>query len=145
MRLGVDLAEIARISRIAAHPGGRRLVFTAAELAHADTLGRRRANEYLAGRFCAKEAVAKVLGRGLGQGLVWRDIEVLGDRYGAPSVTLRGGARAVAGKARIDRVDVSLSHQAGLVVCVAAAVPGSTRADDGDGADGDDDGDPDHG
>lgn len=134
MRLGVDLVEIARISRIAAHPGGRRLVFTAAELAHADTLGQRRATEYLAGRFCAKEAVAKVLGRGLGQGLVWHDIEVVGDRYGAPTVTLRGGARAVAAEARIDRIEVSLSHQGDLVVCVAAALPAAacSCADAGD-------------
>ncbi|MBX7266514.1 holo-ACP synthase [Micromonospora sp. Llam7] len=135
MRLGVDLVEIARISRIAAHPGGRRLVFTAAELAHADTLGQRRATEYLAGRFGAKEAVAKVLGRGLGQGLVWRDIEVVADRYGAPTVTLRGGARAVATAAGIDRVEVSLSHQGGLVVCVAAALPGAAGASAGDDPD----------
>jgi holo-[acyl-carrier protein] synthase len=123
MRLGIDLLDVARFARIAAHPRGRRLVFTAAELARADSLAAARRTEYLAGRFCAKEAIAKVLGRGLGQGLVWRDIEVVGDAYGAPVVTVHGGARAVAARERIDRIEVSLSHHGGLVVCVAVAVP----------------------
>jgi holo-[acyl-carrier protein] synthase len=122
MKIGIDLVDIARFARIAAHPVGRRLVFTAAELVRADTLGGQRRSEYLAGRFCAKEAVAKALGRGLGQGLVWRDIEVVGDTYGAPAVTVRGGALEVATRERIEHIEVSLSHQGGLVVCVAVAM-----------------------
>ncbi|GAA2835353.1 holo-ACP synthase [Kitasatospora paracochleata] len=123
MRIGVDLLEIARFGRIAAHPTGRRIVFSATELAHADALGEPRREEYLAGRFCAKEATAKALGRGLGQGLVWRDIEVLADAHGAPRVVLGGGALSVAERAGIGRIDLSLSHQGGLVVCVAVALP----------------------
>ncbi|HKS98663.1 MAG TPA: holo-ACP synthase [Rugosimonospora sp.] len=125
MRFGIDLLEVARFARIAAHPRGRRLVFTAGELARADALGEARRLEYLAGRFCAKEAVAKTLGRGLGQGLVWHDIEVLADPHGAPVVTVRGGAREVAERARIDRIELSLTHQAGMVICLAVAVPRS--------------------
>lgn len=121
MRVGVDLLEIARFARIAAHPGGRRIVFSAAELAHAETLGAPRRTEYLAGRFCAKEASAKALGRGLGQGLVWHEIEVLTDAHGAPRVRLGGGALAVAERAGVERIDLSLSHHGGLVVCVAIA------------------------
>ncbi|MFC8453505.1 holo-ACP synthase [Kitasatospora sp. NPDC057223] len=123
MRVGIDLLEIARFARIAAHPAGRRIVFSVTELAHADALGAVRRTEYLAGRFCAKEATAKALGRGLGQGLGWRDIEVLGDAHGAPQVRLGGGARKVAEQAGIGRIDLSLSHQGGLVVCVAIALP----------------------
>lgn len=48
MRIGVDLLEIARFGRIAAHPTGRRIVFSATELAHADALGEPRREEYLA-------------------------------------------------------------------------------------------------
>ncbi|MFJ6215528.1 holo-ACP synthase [Streptomyces sp. NPDC092296] len=123
MRVGIDLLEIDRFARIAAHPGGRRIVFSSTELAHADTLGAPRRSEYLAGRFCAKEATAKALGRGLGQGLSWREIEVLADAHGAPQVLLSGGAQAVAEQAGIGRIELSLSHQGGLVVCVAIALP----------------------
>lgn len=127
LRLGIDLVDIARFARVADDPGGCRLVFTAAELAHADTLGEGRRREYLAGRFCAKEATAKALGRGFSQGLYWHDIEVTGDAYGAPRVALSGGAQAVAARSHVERVDLSLSHQAGLAVCVAIAVSPAER------------------
>lgn len=123
MRLGVDLLDIDRFARIAAHPGGRRIVFSAREQAHADTLGEPRRTEYLAGRFCAKEAAAKALGRGFGQGLVWRDIEVLADAHGAPVVCLSAGAADVAEQAGVAGIALTLSHHGGLVVCVAVAMP----------------------
>ncbi len=115
----MDLTEVARIARIAGHPAGRRLAFTDAEIAHADTLGEPRRLEFLAGRFCAKEAVAKALGHGLGQGLVWRDIEVLPGPLGAPQVRLGGGASALAERAGVERIDLSLSHSGGFVVGMA--------------------------
>lgn len=124
MRIGVDLLSISRFSRVSRHPRCRTLVFTPAELAEADGLRGERRAERLAGRFCAKEATAKVLGRGLGQGLGWRDIEITAGRWGAPEVTLRGGARRIAEEAGIGRIEMSLSHHGDFVVCVAAAAVG---------------------
>jgi holo-[acyl-carrier protein] synthase len=124
MRLGVDLLSISRFSRIAQHRRYRTLVFTPAELDEAEQVSGPRRAERLAGRFCAKEATAKVLGRGLGQGLGWRDIEITSDRWGAPEVALRGGARLLADAAGIGRIEMSLSHHGDFVVCVAAAVVG---------------------
>jgi holo-[acyl-carrier protein] synthase len=123
MRIGIDLQSVSRFARIAQHPRYRRLVFTEAELADVPGLGAARLTEKLAGRFCGKEAVAKVLGRGFGQGLRWRDIEVTSDRWGAPVVTLSGGARDIADAAGVARVALSVSHQNDLVVCVATGVP----------------------
>ncbi|MER6033400.1 holo-ACP synthase [Streptomyces sp. NPDC001835] len=123
MKIGIDLLSISRFKRIAEHARYRTLVFTEAELREADGLSGPRRAERLAGRFCAKEATAKVLGRGLGQGLGWRDIEITGDRWGAPQVTLRGRARRLADARRIHRIEMSVSHHGDLVVCVAATVP----------------------
>ncbi|GAA4838598.1 holo-ACP synthase [Kitasatospora terrestris] len=120
-RVGVDLLEVSRIARLTDRDSGCRLVFSPAELRHADSLGPQRRLEHLAGRFCAKEAVAKALGRGLGQGLTWPEIEVLADRSAEPLVVLSGGAALVAEKAGVVRVSLSISHQAGLVFCVAVA------------------------
>lgn len=130
MRVGVDLLDIERFRRVAEHRRYRTVLFTAAELADADRLAPGRAVERLAGRFCAKEAIAKLLGRGFCQGLVWRDIEVTSDEWGAPRVTLRRGALDVAAARGFAGVDVSLSHQAHLVVAVATpAEPSSPAAD----------------
>lgn len=125
MKIGIDLLDIARFDRIAAHPAGRRIVFTPVELAYADTLAAERRSEHLAGRFCAKEAVAKMLGHGFGQGLVWREIELARDTRGGPGVRLRGGARRIAEGLGVACVQVSLSHQGGLVICAAIAVQGT--------------------
>src|SRR5215208_5937858 len=85
---GVDLIEIARIDEVVARHGKHYLerIFTPAEL---DYCGKRA--ESLAGRFAAKEAVAKALGSGIGD-VSWKEIEVLGDEQNAPTLTLHGMA-----------------------------------------------------
>src|SRR6185312_13190624 len=104
------------------HERYRRILFTKAELDQADGLGAERYVERLAGRFAAKEATCKMLGRGFGQGLRWRDIEVTGDRFGAPSIRLSGGALGIAEGLGLTEMVLSVTHQAGFVVAVAAAV-----------------------
>ncbi|TDV54810.1 holo-[acyl-carrier protein] synthase [Actinophytocola oryzae] len=118
----MDLMSVSRFAKVAAHKRYRTVVFTAAELAEADTMAEPRYTERLAGRFCAKEAVAKALGRGFGQGLSWRDIEVTSDRWGAPTVALHRGARRVADESGVRSVELSVTHQSDLVVCVATAL-----------------------
>ncbi|HEY0495436.1 MAG TPA: holo-ACP synthase [Kutzneria sp.] len=122
MKIAVDLLSVSRFSRVAEHRRYRGLVFTEAELAQAGEPGTARHAERLAGRFCVKEAVCKLLGRGFGQGLRWRDIEVIADEWGAPAVTLHGGAERLADAAGLGDVAVSITHQVDLVVAVAAAV-----------------------
>ena len=122
MKIAVDLLSVSRFSKVAEHRRYRGLVFTEAELAQAGEPGTARHAERLAGRFCVKEATCKLLGRGFGQGLRWRDIEVTTDEWGAPGVTLRGGARRLADRAGLGDIAVSITHQVDLVVAVAAAV-----------------------
>jgi holo-[acyl-carrier protein] synthase len=127
MRIGVDLLSVSRFSPVAGHHRYPGLLFTETELAQARQLGPERYVERLAGRFCVKEATCKLLGRGFGQGLRWRDIEVTSDRWGAPRVTLTGGARRLADAAGLDDIVVTLTHQVDLVVAVAVAAPPSRR------------------
>ncbi|WP_062216611.1 holo-ACP synthase [Streptomyces sp. NBRC 109706] len=121
MRIGVDLLSVQRFTRIAEHRRYRTLVFTEAELAQAGEIGSPRHAERLAGRFCAKEAVCKVLGRGFGQGVRWRDIEVTTDGLGVPGARLTGGAAQRARELGLFDLQVTLTHQAELVVAMAAA------------------------
>jgi holo-[acyl-carrier protein] synthase len=123
IRIGVDLMGVSRFAPIAAHERYRTLLFTPAELAQAAGLSPAQYTQRLAGRFSAKEAVCKMLGRGFCQGLVWRDIEVTADSWGAPQVTLTGGARQVAEQAGVGPIALTLTHQADLVVAVAVATP----------------------
>lgn len=119
--VGVDAVDIARVrAALTRTPGLLRRLFTERE--HGSCVTRCGDLRYggLAARFAAKEAVAKALGTGI-RGFGFRDIEVLGDENGRPTVTLHGGAVDVARAAGIAQVHVSLSTSADLAVANAVA------------------------
>ncbi len=120
MRLatGVDLIEIARIEEVIARHGKHYLerIYTPAELGQS---GKR--TETLAGRFAAKEAVAKALGSGIGE-IAWTDIEILGDDQNAPNLVLHGRAEEKAKELGLTTWSVSISHHQSHAIALAVAV-----------------------
>ena len=115
---GVDLIEIARIKEVVARHGKHWLerIFTPAEL---DYCGKR--VESLAGRFAAKEAVAKALRSGIGD-ISWKDIEILGDEQNAPILTLHGAAEDKAKELGLTTWSVSISHSQSHSVAFVVAI-----------------------
>ena len=93
--LGSDLCSIERIQHSLDRFGERFLarVFTATERAKAARRPHTMAGT-LAKRFAAKEAFSKAVGTGFRQGVFMRDIGVVNQRSGAPTLALTGGARA---------------------------------------------------
>ena len=73
---------------------------------------------HFAGRFAAKEAIAKALGTGFGEHLAWHDIEVLNDDLGKPIVHLSTHALTQFQKPHLL---VSISHSAEYATAVAVA------------------------
>jgi holo-[acyl-carrier protein] synthase len=53
----------------------------------------------------------------------WQSIEVRTGRNGVPFVVLSGRAAELAESQGIDRIDISVSHDAGIAMAVAAAIP----------------------
>ncbi len=117
MRLstGIDLLEIERIQGMIARHGGRFLerVFTPQEIAE---LGGNVAS--LAGRFAAKEAVAKALCTGIGP-VAWREIEILRGPSRQPVLSLHGAAARLAEQLGLSQWSVSISHTQTHAVAVA--------------------------
>ena len=103
---GIDIIEIARIQAALDRWGAR-------FLERIYTPGERERYAYrtqsLATRFAAKEAVMKALGTGI-RGVGWKDIEVLPDRRGKPTVRLSGRGLARAEKLGIRVWEISLTH-----------------------------------
>ena len=106
---GIDLIEVERIEATIARYGERFLtrVFTENELAYC-----RRHPHQLAARFAAKEAVSKTLGTGIQHrdGVNWREIEIVSDARGKPTVQLTGKAAQRAVQLRLQSFAISLSH-----------------------------------
>lgn len=90
--IGADLCDIRRVERVLARHGERftRRVFTDIERARSDRRAGRAAS--YAKRFAAKEACAKALGTGLSMGVSWRDMGVVNEPSGRPTLILSGRA-----------------------------------------------------
>lgn len=122
--VGVDLAEVERIRKALEDPRiGRRLrdrVFTPQEILYCEKKRRGRYESY-AGRFAAKEAVMKALGRGWGAHVSWLDIEVVRARSGKPEIVLHDKTARLAEELGIRRWALSITHTAehGLAYVVA--------------------------
>lgn len=90
--IGTDLANIDRIAATLARFGDRfrNRVFTDVEQRKAE--GRRDTAGTYAKRWAAKEACSKALGTGLSQGVYWRDMGVVNEPSGKPTMQLTEGA-----------------------------------------------------
>jgi holo-[acyl-carrier protein] synthase len=92
--IGSDLSDIRRIEKSLERFGERfvQRVFTDIEQARSERKKDRAAS--YAKRFAAKEACSKALGTGLKQGVHLRDMGVVNQRSGQPTMALTGGAEA---------------------------------------------------
>jgi len=108
--IGTDVVDVERIDRAIKRHGMRFLqrIFTEAERRYCE--GQVHRSHHYAGRFAAKEAVLKVLGTGLSDGVGLGNVEIRRSDLGQPSVALTGRADEVARRDGIGRILVSLSH-----------------------------------
>lgn len=86
--IGSDIIEIERIKRSISKHGIKFLekLFTEKEISYCKQ--HKLSQRHFAGRFAAKEAIAKALGTGIGKMLEWKDIEIINDSFGKPEVFL---------------------------------------------------------
>jgi holo-[acyl-carrier protein] synthase len=73
----------------------------------------------LATRLAAKEAVLKALGTGI-RGIALREVEIRTDRLGKPVASLLGGAAERAQQLGLSGVAISMSHEEGYAIAIAA-------------------------
>ncbi len=92
--IGNDIIDIRRVERTLERFGDRftERIFTDVERAKSDRR-RLRAASY-AKRFAAKEACSKALGTGFSRGVFWKDLGVVNEPSGRPTMVLTGGAAA---------------------------------------------------
>lgn len=125
--LGVDIVEIERMKKILARtPSFAKKIFSEAEQKYCDS--KPTPEIHYATRFAAKEAVLKALGTGFAEGIRPRDIEVVRNSKGKPSVALSGRAKEVAESYGVLELPLSLSytHQ-DAVACAMAITSESVR------------------
>jgi holo-[acyl-carrier protein] synthase len=122
--IGTDIVETLRIAQMIDRHGELFIqrVYTPLEIEYCGS--RKEATQHYAGRWAAKEAVLKALGTGWRRGISWRDIEVINDLGGRPTVQLSNGALAAMRQAGIGEILISISHcRAFATACAIGVAP----------------------
>jgi holo-[acyl-carrier protein] synthase len=115
--IGMDLVEIEKIALSISSEAYLRKVFTEAEIKECRSVSN--AAERFAGKFAAKEAFMKAVGRGIRQGVWFTQIEVLNEASGAPYVRLYGEMESSMEEMGVKHFHISVTHTrdiAGAVV-----------------------------
>ncbi len=114
--LGSDMVDIRRIEKTLENFSERftERIFTEIERKKSDRRANRAAS--YAKRFAAKEACSKALGTGFSHGVFWKDMGVVNDSSGKPTMQLTGGAAErlaaiiPAGKQAVIHVTITDDH-----------------------------------
>ena len=119
MNIGTDIVETARIADALERHGEqfKKRLLTEAEIALASA--RKDAVTFYAGRWAAKEAIAKALGCGIGEHCSFTDIEIINDPAGAPQVNLYNAALETLKKSGNSKIMCSISHERSYAVAMA--------------------------
>lgn len=126
---GVDVTDIDTFDRLLGDRDGDFLTrcFTESEIRSAGNLTN--STEHFAGKFAAKEAVAKALGTGFDGDVAQSDIEVMNSGRGQPTITLHGEAAKVAAQLHISKWCISISHSRTVAIASAIALGFESKTD----------------
>lgn len=95
--VGTDIISIERIQKALENPKFPSRILTDLEQAHGDH------SEYVAGRWAAKEAIYKAVGRGI----TWQSLAILNDAEGRPIVKWQHASPLKPGEV----LHISISHE----------------------------------
>ncbi len=130
--LGNDLCDIRRIEKTLERFGERFIARTFTSIERARSEGRaQRASSY-AKRFAAKEACSKALGTGFRNGVFLRDIGVVNQRSGKPTLQLTNGAadrlKALTPPGHVAEIHITLTDEYPLAQAIVMIVAVPTGA-----------------
>ncbi len=110
--VGIDTVDICRIENAMKRWGDRFVnrLFRQDEIDYCRS--RPKPAQHYGARFAAKEACMKCLGRGIGGGMAFRDIETTRNDDGKPGIVLHGRARQVFHREEGTALHLSMTHTA---------------------------------
>lgn len=118
--IGNDIIEVARVRKAIERHGLHFLnrLFTSREQDYCHKY--KDSAPHFAGRFAAKEAIAKALGTGIGASVQWHEIEIINNDQGKPIVHL---SEALKARFHHPRLLLSISHCQDYAAAVALCIP----------------------
>ena len=114
--IGVDLVSVEKIAESVKSEAFQRKVFTPDEITTCEKIAN--AAEHYAGKFAAKEAFMKAIGKGIRQEVWFTQIEVLNRESGAPYLQVNGEAERTLLTLGVQEMYISISHAEGMAVAM---------------------------
>ena len=114
--IGIDIVSIESLSQKLESASFMEKVFTSQEIKYCR--GHKQYIERFAGKFAAKEAFMKALGKGIRQEVWFLQIEVLNNELGAPFLKLTGNAEKYFKGLNSGRIHLSIAHIKSTAVAV---------------------------
>ena len=114
---GIDIIEVERVAqRVGSGNGFRELVFSKDEILYCES--KAFPFQHYAGRFAAKEAFLKAVGRGWDGALALHEIEVVNKTNGKPELRLCGQTEKELAYLGIRSVYLSISHVQSMATAI---------------------------
>ena len=108
--IGTDIVNIKRMQKILRinNNNFKKRIFSKNEIIYCEK--KKYPSSFYAKRFAAKEALSKALGTGIRKGINFKDIEIINNNYGKPTIKLRGStANFLKKKIRNKKYNIYLS------------------------------------
>ena len=106
--LGTDIVNVNRIKKaIKKNNDFIKRVFTTNEIKFCKS--KKNAHSFFSKRFAAKEAFSKALGIGISKGLTFKEIEIIKDNKGKPSINIKGKSLKIVNKILKKKYNIFLS------------------------------------
>ncbi|MCB2180031.1 holo-ACP synthase [bacterium] len=106
--IGIDLVSISDFSHHMENPAFLKRVFSEREIQYCQSY--KSSIEHFAGKFAAKEAFMKAIGKGIRQEIWFSQIEILNHASGAPYFSLHGKAQEALETLEVSSTHLSISH-----------------------------------
>lgn len=92
--IGTDIVNVKRMKKSLRKNGEafKKRIFSKNEIIYCEK--KKNSSAFYAKRFAAKEALSKALGTGIRKGIDFKNIEVLNNKFGKPSIKLSGSTDA---------------------------------------------------
>jgi holo-[acyl-carrier protein] synthase len=123
LAIGVDIIENSRIKKSISDRKFLNRIYTIDEIAKSKKTNNKTA--FFSKRFAAKEAFSKALGSGFRKGLNFKDISIINDKYGKPSIRISNKiSKILKKKYKINKVKVLLSISDEKMFSIAFVIVG---------------------
>ena len=92
--IGTDIINIKRMKNTLKKNNSsfKTRIFSKEEISYCEN--KKNSHSFFAKRFAAKEALAKALGTGIRKGVSFKNIIIKNDKYGKPSILLKGSTKS---------------------------------------------------